>query len=156
MSTVQKRLVLIIIGAACVVGVYVAYIGLFLRSDRIYFPKYEQSFAVEIADTEELRTQGLSGRASLPSGHGMWFAFEDEAQRTFWMKNMEFPLDIIWLNNEKEIIGIESQAQPPSEGVNDENLQRYVSPIDTQFVLEVNAGAAAAIGLEIGDRAVIK
>src|SRR4030042_2564613 len=58
-----------------------------------------QKIFVEIADTPEKRSQGLSGRDNLSQNQGMLFIFNQPAIPSFWMKDMNFPLDFIWINN---------------------------------------------------------
>lgn len=62
---------------------------------------------VDIADTVVTRTQGLSGRTSLAETDGMLFVFENADRYGFWMKDMNFAIDIIWIDPEKNIVYIE-------------------------------------------------
>lgn len=101
---------------------------------------------VEIADNPAERTQGLSDRASLPADNGMLFVFADKRVRSFWMKNMHFPLDIIWVDGDK-IIGINKNLPPEGETP----ANHYQSPGAADYVLEVNAGWADEHGVEAGD-----
>lgn len=110
----------------------------------------EQEFKVEIADTVYLRSQGLSGRESLPADAGMLFVFDAPAVRTFWMKGMKFPLDIIWIQNNR-IVGIEKNV-PPEPGKSVFSLKMYTSPEAVDRVLEINAGLWERYGFEVGDR----
>src|SRR3990167_3839192 len=55
---------------------------------------------IEIADTSEKRAQGLSNRDSLPEDHGMLFIFDTYQKSAFWMKDMRFPIDIIWIRDD--------------------------------------------------------
>src|SRR3989344_4633932 len=61
---------------------------------------------VELAQTPAAQQQGLSGRKSLGANQGMLFIFPQDEARQFWMKEMNFPLDIIWLNKEGKIMGL--------------------------------------------------
>ena len=61
---------------------------------------------VEIVDTVESRALGLSGREELKDGNGMLFVFDDVGKYNFWMKNMNFPIDIIWLGEDERVIYI--------------------------------------------------
>lgn len=149
----QRIFILLITVVTLIAGAYATYVWI-PQEEYVHFPARDHSFTVEVADTPETRTQGLSGRESLPKDHGMWFVFTDENTRTFWMKDMHFPIDIVWLDRSMHIVGIEQEATPPESGVNDEALLRYESPPNTQYVLELNAGVAAEAGLEPGDKAV--
>src|SRR4051812_48326835 len=57
--------------------------------------------SIEVADTPEARERGPSGRESLPQGSGVLFVFDAPATYGFWMKDMRFPIDIVWLDEEK-------------------------------------------------------
>lgn len=102
---------------------------------------------VEVADTAESRYQGLSGRESLCEGCGMLFIFPDKDVRTFVMRNMNFPLDIIWIDGD-EIKKI-SKNLPP-EGENPAII--YSSEFPVEYVLEVNGGFADDNGVAAGDK----
>lgn len=107
---------------------------------------------VEIADTQDEQLLGLSFRESLAEDAGMLFLLKDKHRYTFWMKDMKFPLDIIWILDGK-VFEINPNAQP-EPGVKDSNLKIYIpsKPVDT--VLEVNAGWAEKNGIKIGDRVI--
>ena len=90
---------------------------------------------VEIADTTEKVITGLSFRESLEENRGMYFVLGKREGATFWMIDMHFPLDIIWIDSGK-IIGIEKNALPPSKGI----TPTFTSPAPVTNVLEVNAG----------------
>lgn len=107
---------------------------------------------VEIADTDALRAQGLSGRASLGVNDGMLFIFQTPDQYAFWMKDMQFPLDFIWIYQGK-VIQITPDAQP-QPGVSDDQLTNYLSASTVDSVLEVNAGWAAKNDVQVGDSVV--
>jgi len=74
----------------------------------------EQIILVEVSDTSILRTRGLSGRKSLKEGRGMLFVFDKLAKYGFWMKDMNFPIDIVWIDGLKQVIGAESNISPES------------------------------------------
>lgn len=98
--------------------------------------------SLEIADTNELRTLGLSGREKLEDSQGMMFVFEDEATRCFWMKDMKFDLDMVWLNRDKKIVAIES-------GVRSDSYPQEYCHDNSQYVLEINSGNSEILGLHI-------
>ena len=100
---------------------------------------------LEIADTREKITQGLSGRENLPANSGMLFVMGN-SKPTFWMKDMLFPIDIIWISTGK-VIGIEENASPPENG---EYPATYPAPDFVNYVLEVNAGFAKSNGISVG------
>ncbi len=110
----------------------------------------ETTFIVEVAENLEARTRGLSGRASLPPGGGMLFIFEDTRIHTFWMKGMMFPLDLVWIGEQCTVENITPNAPPPAPEQTDSDLPRFRSPQPVRYVLEINAGEAAA-NIQVGD-----
>ncbi len=90
---------------------------------------------VEIADDYKSQKLGLTGRDSLGRDRGMLFVFGSESKRAFWMKGMKFPLDIIWINRDKEIVDIAGNVPP----CNTRSCPTYAPKNDSLYVLEVNA-----------------
>lgn len=103
--------------------------------------------SVDVVDTPLLRARGLSGRAALAPQEGMLFLFEAPAIQSFWMKDMRFAIDIVWIHDGK-IVGISPDLPPPDERL---DLPRFHSPVPCDVVLEVRAGAARRWGLALGD-----
>lgn len=99
---------------------------------------------VALADTTALRQHGLSDTASLPAGVGMLFVFPAPAVQGFWMKDMQYPLDIVWMDSAMTVVGIASNVMP------DTYPQVFYSPAPVQYVLEVNAGYAQMHGIAVG------
>jgi hypothetical protein len=117
------------------------------------------SFKVELAVTQEQRTQGLSGRAGLAPGTGMLFVFDEEGRYSFWMKEMRFPLDLVWIGPSSEgctAVDITANAPPPTtghpsaEGLAELPLYTPVAPV--RYVLEVNGGETEAAGVRVDSR----
>ena len=102
--------------------------------------------AVEIADEFNEWQQGLSDRKVLAENKSMLFVFPDRQVRCFWMKNMNFALDIIWLDGEK-IIKIDKDAQPEGK----KPARKYSSVVPINYVLEVNAGWCDKHNIKTGD-----
>jgi len=102
------------------------------------------SIEVEIADSVEERTKGLSGREMVPEGYGMLFVFEEKGSYNFWMKDMLVPIDIIWLRDDGTIIGIERNVSP------DTYPKTFTSPEPVRYVLETAVGEAERQGWDIG------
>ena len=107
-----------------------------------------KEISVEVADTVEKRSLGLGKRSGLENGWGMLFVFEKRKQHGFWMKNMEFPLDIIWLDNHR-IAYILRNVQPAKSGVIPPVM---TPPVAGNFVLEIDAGRADELKLQVGQR----
>ena len=107
-----------------------------------------EKIPVEVADTLKIRSLGLGRRTSLKKDWGMLFVFEKRKPHRFWMKDMQFPLDIIWLDNHR-IVHIIYNAQPINSMVEPEVM---TSPVPVNFVLEIAAGRAAKLQLKTGQR----
>lgn len=93
---------------------------------------------VDVAQTDEQRKRGLSGRDSLEEGTGMLFVFDENSRPTFWMKDVSFAIDIIWVDDGK-IVGIDKDVQP-EKAVAEEELALYPAPQPIDYAIEVNAG----------------
>lgn len=98
----------------------------------------DKIYNVEVAKTDEEKIRGLQGRTSLGSDEGMLFIYEEPGNIAFWMKDTEIPLDIVFMDEDGEVISVK-QGQP-----NDETL---LEEDDVMYVLEVNQGS----GIQPGD-----
>lgn len=94
----------------------------------------KQTFNLEIADTPQERKQGLSGRKNLATSTGLLFVFDQPGTYGFWMKDMNFPIDIIWLDKNKKTLGQTKNLKPESFP------KIFYSPPNTSYALEINAG----------------
>jgi len=104
-----------------------------------------QEISVVIANTPLLQEQGLSGQRMLADNKGMLFVFDSPQQTGFWMKDMLFPIDIIWFDEQRRIIDVWANAQPDS-------YPHIVSPHGpAKFVLEVPAGFFMKYKLKLGN-----
>lgn len=108
------------------------------------------TFAIEVADDAAERAQGLSDRESLAENAGMWFAYVDAHQPSFWMRNMRFPIDIIWVDANFTIVDITHEAPAPPEDASPSQLPMYTPNSPIQYVLEINAGLARDLNIEPG------
>jgi uncharacterized protein len=99
----------------------------------------EFCFPIEIADTADERSLGLMFRDSLEGG--MLFIYQDLGRHNFWMKNTLIPLDIIWMNEDLEVIYVES-VQPCKT----ESCPSYGPDEDSMYVLELNIGSGVKVG----------
>ncbi len=109
------------------------------------------SLRVELAVTPEERARGLSNRASLSADAGMLFVFESARQPSFWMKDTLIPLDLVWIDADKRVEGVTPNVQP-EPGVADGALRRYSPETSVLYVLELNAAAAARLGIVPGSQ----
>ncbi len=110
----------------------------------------QHRYQVEIANTPATQARGLSGRTSLANNQGMYFIFQDTKPRRFWMKEMKFPLDILWIKDH-QIIAITANVPPPAAQTPLAKLSRYPSPEPVNKVLELPAGTAAKDEIKEGD-----
>ncbi|MCL4437535.1 DUF192 domain-containing protein [Patescibacteria group bacterium] len=110
-------------------------------------------FGVKVAVSSSDQEKGMSIFNSLPQDEGMLFLFPSYSYYGFWMKNMKFPIDIIWINEDK-IAGIQENA--PVENLPDYQLPNYYPPEAINKVLEINAGLSQEYGFKVGDEVDIK
>ena len=106
-------------------------------------------FDVELALTTEQRSQGLMHRKSMPQDHGMLFDFGETRPVSMWMRNTPLPLDMLFIQRDGTISHIHRKAVPFSEAIIDSR-----GPVN--YVLELNGGRAAALGIDVGDRVMSK
>lgn len=106
-----------------------------------------KKFNVEVASDRAEMQNGLGGRECLGSNQAMLFVFSREGQYGFWMKDMKFPIDVIWISADKKIAAIEKNFTPdtyPENAVNEKDKPAL-------YVLEVKAGTADELKLKLGD-----
>ena len=111
----------------------------------------EQKILVEVMVMLDEITRGLSGRESLPQDKGMLFIFESMEEFSpapdFWMRNMKFPIDMIWIGRDHKVVYIKKNARP-------ESYPTTFGPgakIDARYVLEVNSGFSDKYYIKVGD-----
>lgn len=109
--------------------------------------KGKTEIPVDIADTSEERSKGLMYRESIPENYGMFFVFEEERERNFWMKNTLVPLDMIFFDGNYKVVNIVHNARPCKK----DPCRVYPSEKPAKYVLEVNGGKSDGIGLKEGD-----
>ena len=101
-------------------------------------------FMVEVVTTDAALQKGLGGRSDLCRTCGMLFQFPVSGKYSFWMKDMRFPLDIIWINRDT-IVQMEKNVSQTSSGT-------LVPIYDADRVLEINSGSADGAGFKVGDK----
>ncbi len=99
---------------------------------------------LEIADTAEERARGLSGRDALPDDYGLLFIFPEDVTPAFWMKDMRFPIDIVWIAADGRIAGVTAEVSPETYP------ETFGPPELVRYVLEMAAGEAARRGYATG------
>lgn len=105
---------------------------------------------VEIAETREKRSKGLGGRTSLPEGEGMLFIFDKADKYPFWMKGVSFPLDFIWIKEDK-VVDLLENVPAAEAGQKDADLPIYVAKEPIDKMLEVAAGTVTKLNVKVGD-----
>jgi len=142
----QSRLLILIPSLAVIVGIaffmmlpsQVEHESVEFLKDTIMIDDIELS--VQLADTEHRRADGLMFQEELPYDEGMLFIFDDSQKRTFWMSNMLFSLDIIWIDSQGNVVHIDNNV-PPCDTTETKACPRYDSGgNDVKYVLEVTAG----------------
>lgn len=108
-----------------------------------------RAIEIEFAITTEQFSRGLGFRDELPPDAGMLFVMEEPRVPNFWMRGMRFPLDFVWVGEDRRVISITPDV-PHEPGVEDAQLKRYSPGVSVAYVLELNAGAAARLGIVPG------
>jgi uncharacterized membrane protein (UPF0127 family) len=119
-----------------------------LPVSRVLIAPNNQRISVQVADTPKTRDLGLSGFPLLPLNQGMLFVFPGTGNYSFWMKNMKFPIDIIWMKkisgNQYQVVAIIPNARP-------ESYPAIIDPhVEADTVLELNAGKAQEFRITVG------
>jgi uncharacterized protein len=107
-----------------------------------------ERFCVEIADDDAERSRGLMFRDAMAPEHGMLFLFERPEPRAFWMMNTRIPLDILYFDDDLRLVSA-SERVPPCRSSS--RCPSYPSDGPARYVLELNAGLAARLGVAPGD-----
>ena len=107
----------------------------------------DERFVVELATTPASRQRGLMGRSQLAADRGMLFFYDEQGPRTFWMKNVRFALDILYLDADWRIV--HRVTAPPCMT---SPCPEYPTSRPARYVLELPAGSGERLGLEPGQR----
>ena len=104
-----------------------------------------KTIKVDVVDNEAAREKGLGGRSGLAADEGMLFVFQKDDIYPFWMKDMSFSIDIVWLSADKRIVYIAENVPPSSYP------STFSPKTVARFVLELPAGYTSANKIEVGD-----
>lgn len=138
----------IIVAIVCSIGafVFVAY-QKNIENTKMYRDAHVEiageMIVLDVVQTSSDRARGLGGRVELCQQCGMWFVFDEVAKHSFWMKDMQFDIDIIWIND-THVVHIEenvSHATPE---------KTYIPKVSANHVLELPAGRAQDLGITVG------
>lgn len=105
----------------------------------------EASFNVAVASTGQERMRGLSGVCPMAANEGLYFVFPAPGLLPFWMKDMRFPLDIVWIDAQQRVLHIRENVAPETFPA------VFVPEQPARYVLEINAGRARETGIQVGD-----
>lgn len=128
-------------------------LGAFLIADgmrptvKVFFPD-GSSVTAELAVTGMERQLGLMHRPGINADQGMLFVFAEEDLHPFWMKNMRFAIDILWLDKDRRVVHIAARVPPCLK----DPCPSYPSSLPAMYVLELKSGEAESRGLKLSDR----
>ena len=143
----RSQVLIPIIAAAIIIGIVgMLTIPIDVKLESVEFPRGtikldDKILVVQIADTDSLRVRGLSWQNELPYNEGMLFVFDESGTRAMWMMGMQFNLDIIWFDENANVVAIEKDV--PSCKTTIEVVacrENGVSGNNAKYVLEVTAG----------------
>ncbi len=117
----------------------------FIPEDIKYVRIAGQSIKVDLALTAVEQQKGLGGRNGLKENEGMLFVFDQPGKYYFWMKGMNFPIDIIWIGEDMKVVYIKKNAQPEAF------WETYGPDTNVKYVLEIIAGFSEKNNLKVGD-----
>jgi len=120
-------------------------------ASQVIFDGGARAVTVEVADTPQKRTLGLMYRRPLTEDRGMWFVFPQEEALVFWMKNVSFPIDIIFIDKSLTIRYIWKSVPPCAS----EPCPRYPSNAPAQYVLEVISGFCEKYGIRENQKVLV-
>ncbi len=110
-----------------------------------YLQLGDKKISLFIADTPELQEKGLGGRESLPTDTAMLFVFDRPDLYGIWMKDMKFPIDVVWFDDQYQIVHIEENISPETFP------ETYFTSVASTYVLEAKAGFVQENNLAVGN-----
>ena len=105
-------------------------------------------FTATLATTEKARIKGLSGTRHLPADHAMVLVFDSSARPSIWMKDMHYAIDVVWLNESKQVVDFVLNVTPESYPT------VFTPKEDARYVVELKGGTAKAKNIRVGQLAV--
>ncbi len=150
----HRTFFLLIIGGIFFVGGGIFFFGeqgdVTTQKKNIYIAFASTTVKAEVADTEALRVRGLSGHAPLLDNTGMWFEFDTPKRASIWMKEMLFPLDILWFDENLQLVYMKENATPESYP------ETFMPSSPALYVLEVQAGFVKKYGVLFGEKVAVQ
>ncbi|MCR4334522.1 MAG: DUF192 domain-containing protein [Patescibacteria group bacterium] len=144
----SKDIKICIVGLLFLILIFLGISDKISHTPKLYFEDVKVNLI--IADTEDKKEKGLGGFVSLRSDNGMLFVFSELGIYSFWMKDMQFPIDIIWLDEKCVITHIENNISPETYPT------AYSSNSNSLYVLEIGAGFVKKNNLKVGDTCVLQ
>lgn len=138
----MRKVALII--AIAILALFYIYNTLYKRADFVSVKIGDTNIVVEPALTKNEWVQGLSGKEVLPPDQGMFFVFTEPNRYGFWMKEMNFPIDIAWIDANKKIIYIKSNVATSTYP------EIFYPESEALYVLETNSGFLDRNGIQVG------
>jgi uncharacterized membrane protein (UPF0127 family) len=143
-ASAPKRLEIVLLSAALGIVICVGIIWQTSKPAERTLQVGRQAYGLEVAKTDKEHERGLSGRTSLAPNKGMIFVFSREEEQCFWMKDMHFPLDMIWLDAKHKVVFLQQKATP------DSYPRTFCSSHPAAYVIELNAGEIQRLGIRNG------
>lgn len=142
-----KRIVLVLSGFVLILVTLVTVYHMVGSSSSIPVRINSITYHLQLANTEAEREQGLSGVEKLGPSGGLLMQFDSDYQWGIWMKDMNIPLDIVWLDKEKKVVYIKQNVSP------DLGTSVIMQPqIPSRYVLELGTGSVAKSGIQLGQQ----
>lgn len=127
------------------------YLGLFTQKPTATIKSH--TFTIDVVKSPKDKQIGLSSKSAIPANYGMYFPFDKADYYAFWMKNMKFPIDILFLRQNKIVTIYENVPVPTS---NTDNLPLYQPNEPADAVLEISAGLSQKYEFAKGDTVIVK
>lgn len=141
-----------LIALAIIVGVGLLFWK--LNYDQQTLRLHGHTYRITVLKTEDELQRGLSGTDSLPADHAMVFVFPREEKWAIWMKDMNYPIDIIWLDSAKTVVHMEKNVQPSTYNKAKPAESKQFKPTKAaRYVIELASGTIERTGITIGDPA---
>lgn len=140
----HQKLITIPVGILAVIALMLPF--LFVQPATATLRVGQSTYALDIASSKTDQQKGLGGRKSLAQNRGMLFVFDTPGTQCFWMKDMHFAIDIIWLDAAKKMTSVVPSVSPNTYPM------QYCGDATTKYVIELNAGEAKRAGLTVGQR----
>jgi uncharacterized membrane protein (UPF0127 family) len=138
-KSARKKIAIIVV--ICIIAFILA-ISFFTKPSKASLVVGSKIYYLAIADSDTAKEKGLGNKASMPRNTGMLFDYDAVGRQCFWMKDMQFPLDIIWTDADHKVTHIEKSLKP------DTYPKQYCA--NARYVIELTAGQASAAGITTG------